>query len=286
MRKNKTFSITVPNVAGYIFKTIKVPNIVLDNKNKVNLANNAALDFIGSSIIGKNAAELIKVNEEMPAQSFFDHNFENRGVTALTPSGEKDCDMLLTVERDKYDEALCKVIVLRDMTEIYTDALTGIYNRRFLSENLTRSINHLSRSGDYLTLMMIDIDFFKKYNDTYGHAEGDHCLKMIAETLSQTVRNNVNFVARYGGEEFTAVLPNTDEAGAHEMAEKLLEDIRKLNIPHEQNAAAEFVTVSIGVAVGIVEHGNTGNTFIKQADEMLYKSKQNGRNQYSLKRFV
>ena len=128
--------------------------------------------------------------------------------------------------------------------EIYYDALTGIYNRRYFDENLERVIKSLSRSNGTLSLMMIDIDFFKKYNDTYGHSAGDNCLINIANTLYGITAREGDFVARYGGEEFAVVLPHTDENGARLFADLLLESVRKLGIPHEKSGAAHFVTIS------------------------------------------
>jgi len=164
--------------------------------------------------------------------------------------------------------------------EVEYDALTGIHNRRFFDKNMKRTISSLSRSGSLLSLLMIDIDFFKRYNDTYGHVEGDKCLKIVAQTLSRSITRADDFVARYGGEEFVVVLPNTDEQGAQLIAEKLLENIRNCNIPHEQNDAANCLTISIGATTGKAAYTHSTDDFVKKADEMLYKSKQNGRNRY------
>ena len=129
--------------------------------------------------------------------------------------------------------------------------------------------------------MMIDIDRFKLYNDTYGHGEGDNCLKSIARILSISIIRDADFVTRYGGEEFTIVLPYTDENGACIIAEKLLENIRNYNIPHNKSDIADYVTISIGIVTGKVKHSQKGNDYIKKADEMLYISKQRGRNKYT-----
>jgi diguanylate cyclase (GGDEF)-like protein len=169
--------------------------------------------------------------------------------------------------------------------EVDYDALTGIYNRRFFDNNMKRIISSLSRSESLLSIMMIDIDFFKRYNDTYGHLEGDKCLKIIAQTLSQNITRANDFVARYGGEEFIVVLPNTDEHGARLIADKLLNNIRNCNMPHEQNDAADCVTISIGVTTGKVTYLNNADDFVRKADELLYKSKQCGRNRYSFEQF-
>ena len=171
----------------------------------------------------------------------------------------------------------------KEVDKIYYDPLTGIYNRRFFDESLSRIIKSLSRSGSELSLMMIDIDFFKNYNDTYGHSEGDKCLITIAETLANTLTRNDDYVARYGGEEFVVVLPNTGEEGARMMAEKLLENVRSCNIPHESSSVAKYVTISIGVMTGIVEHTRCKDDYLRHADAMLYESKRNGRDRYFFK---
>jgi diguanylate cyclase (GGDEF)-like protein len=165
--------------------------------------------------------------------------------------------------------------------EVEYDALTGIYNRRYFNETMERIISTLSRSESLLSMLMIDIDFFKCYNDTYGHVEGDRCLKAVAQTLAQCITRAADFVARYGGEEFIAILPNTDEQGARLIAEKMIDNVRDLCLPHEKSEAAQYVTVSIGGTTGKVLHTHNSGDFVKKADEMMYKSKQEGRNRYS-----
>ena len=171
--------------------------------------------------------------------------------------------------------------ISKRLDQLHIDSLTGVYNRRFFDEKLKQMVESLPRSGDPLSLAMIDIDFFKKYNDTYGHGEGDECLKIVAKALSKAVMRDSDFVARYGGEEFVAVFPNTDEDGALVVAERLIESIRNCNIPHKENEIADCVTVSVGIATALVEHAKSGEALVKCADEQLYKSKQNGRNQYT-----
>jgi len=164
---------------------------------------------------------------------------------------------------------------------VHYDMLTGIYNRRFLEENLKRIFKLISRSGGMLSVLMLDIDYFKKYNDTYGHSQGDLCLKHVAETIVNTLSRTEDFAARYGGEEFTVVLPNASAKGAQMIAEKIMENVQALNIPHEKNEAASYVTVSIGITTGYVQHGQDSNAYLKCADEALYMSKNNGRNRYT-----
>jgi diguanylate cyclase (GGDEF)-like protein len=171
--------------------------------------------------------------------------------------------------------------ITKMLDNVNYDALTGIFSRRYFDENLIRLMKILSRSSSTLSLMMIDIDFFKNYNDTYGHNEGDKCLKAVAKALTDGITRSDDFVARYGGEEFVVVLPNTEEIGARLIANKLLENVRNRNIPHTNSAAADHVTVSIGVTTGNVGSMQIGEEYVKRADEMLYKSKNNGRNRYN-----
>ncbi|MDR2594212.1 MAG: diguanylate cyclase [Fibromonadaceae bacterium] len=165
------------------------------------------------------------------------------------------------------------------------DQITGIYNRRYLDGSLKKLIKLHSRTGSNLSLLMIDIDYFKRYNDTYGHGMGDNCLKSVASALSQCVVRDEDFIARYGGEEFTVVLPNTDMIGAQVVAEKLLEKIRECEIPHKASEVADYVTISIGGTTGIVNYSQNPQDYIKAADKALYESKKNGRNRYTFEDF-
>jgi diguanylate cyclase (GGDEF)-like protein len=169
--------------------------------------------------------------------------------------------------------------------KIFIDPLTEIYNRRYLDKNLKRVISLLSRSDASLGLMMIDIDHFKKYNDTYGHTKGDGCLKTIAATLKSSLTRADDFVVRYGGEEFAVVLPNTDESGARLIAGALLKNIQEQAIPHKTSDVADHVTISIGVTSGAVKHTHSADYWLRISDEMLYKSKQEGRNRYTFINF-
>ena len=168
---------------------------------------------------------------------------------------------------------------------VYVDPLTGIHNRRFFDIDLNIIMKTLSRSGGTLSMMMVDIDFFNKYNDRYGRSAGDDCLKTVAGILLKSVTREDDFVVRYGGEEFAVVLPNTDEPGVRMVAEKMLENVQACNIPHDKSGAAGIVTVSIGVTTGKVMPGHRADDFILRADELLYKSKQGGRNRYTYGEF-
>ncbi len=165
------------------------------------------------------------------------------------------------------------------------DQLTGIYNRRYMDGHLKKIIKSMVRANSNLSLLIIDIDYFKKYNDTYGHDAGDNCLRTVASTLSKCVSRDLDFVARYGGEEFAVVLPNTDKNGAHVIAEKLLEKVRECNMPHKASLIADCVTISVGGTTSIVKHFHHAQDYIKAADKALYESKKNGRNRYTFENF-
>ncbi|WP_151704223.1 diguanylate cyclase [Nitrincola alkalilacustris] len=158
------------------------------------------------------------------------------------------------------------------------DGLTGVPNRRRLDEALNNEWKRGMREQQSLAIIMSDIDFFKAYNDHYGHGAGDQCLKAVAKALFNTLNRPSDMMARYGGEEFIAVLPHTDLQGAMQMAERWRQSIEELQIPHECSAVAHHVTISLGCAAMIPSNNLTPQMLLKQADQMLYRAKKNGRN--------
>ena len=169
--------------------------------------------------------------------------------------------------------------------KVHYDVLTGIYNRRYVEESLQRIVKSSARSGKILSILLLDVDYFKKYNDFYGHSMGDDCLKAIAKVLSEAVKRADDFAARYGGEEFIIVLPDTDKAGAKLVGKSILENVRNLCIPHEESQASTHVTISIGSTTVYPVRSDKFKEYIKFADEALYVSKKNGRDQYTHKKF-
>jgi len=163
-----------------------------------------------------------------------------------------------------------------------TDTLTNTYNRRYVDENLNHLVKAVSRSNSMLTVMMIDLDFFKSYNKAYGHNKGDKCLITVAKIITKNLKRDNDFVARYGGEEFVIIMPNTDEKGAGMIAERLIEKVREWCIPHEKSEISDRVTISIGVTTGGGNYKYCGDDFIDKANEALQKSKQAGRNRYTV----
>ncbi|MDX1506349.1 MAG: diguanylate cyclase [Spongiibacter sp.] len=158
------------------------------------------------------------------------------------------------------------------------DGLTGIPNRRYFDERLAAEWRSAKRGSQPLSLILIDVDHFKAYNDHYGHVEGDTCLRRVAKALKLSVGRGRDIVARYGGEEFVCLLPETDLAGAEEMAEKLRSAVADLEISHKSSPVGNTVTISLGAAT-IVPTSLTGpETLLVRTDELLYKAKESGRN--------
>lgn len=159
------------------------------------------------------------------------------------------------------------------------DGLTGIANRRAFDQKLNMEWSNSRRNFMPLSLIMMDIDFFKAYNDTYGHQGGDECLQKVAVAIQNTIQRNADLVCRYGGEEFAAILPETDEDGARFVAEKIRQVIEDLGIPHTGSKISPSVTLSLGIATMIPDGNRVPADLLAAADQALYQAKQSGRNQ-------
>lgn len=160
------------------------------------------------------------------------------------------------------------------------DQLTQIANRRCFDRTFTLEWYRLMREQSPLSLLLCDIDYFKQYNDTYGHAAGDTCLKVVAQTFKQAVERSTDLVARYGGEEFAVILPHTDTDGAVRVAQKIHEAIQELCFPHIASAVSPYVTLSIGIATVIPSYDLNVLDLIEAADRALYQAKVGGRNRW------
>ncbi|EPK9763888.1 GGDEF domain-containing protein [Acinetobacter baumannii] len=162
------------------------------------------------------------------------------------------------------------------------DALTGLANRRYLDETLDNEWRRALRHETPLTIMMVDIDFFKPYNDSLGHLKGDQCLKDIATAISSIAARSGDLVARYGGEEFLLLFPMTNAQQAKIQAERLMNAIKKIAIVHPCSSVSPYVTISVGVATTIPLLNDSISAFVSRADHALYQAKTNGRNQYQI----
>ncbi len=162
----------------------------------------------------------------------------------------------------------------------YTDSLTGAHNRRYFNLVYDREIKRAKRGKNYITFMMLDIDFFKQYNDTYGHIKGDYALKSVVKVLKEVLKRPSDYVFRLGGEEFGVLLVDTDELDSAKMAQKICDRIKKEKIKHENSKVNDYLTISIGVICCIADEALDENALITCADNMLYKAKENGRDRY------
>ncbi|MEG0856195.1 MAG: tetratricopeptide repeat-containing diguanylate cyclase [Terrisporobacter sp.] len=160
-----------------------------------------------------------------------------------------------------------------------TDSLTKIQNRRALDEYLAGNLALYKETQMPISFMMIDIDFFKKYNDNYGHPEGDKVLEKVASSIKKSSRNS-DFVARYGGEEFIVIMLNTDEKEGINLVNRIIKNIYNLNIEHKYSEVSDRISLSIGLTTSYIGNHNDCDDYIKKADNALYEAKQSGRNKY------
>ncbi|MCX0431677.1 membrane-associated sensor domain-containing protein [Aeromonas veronii] len=158
------------------------------------------------------------------------------------------------------------------------DPLTGVANRRHFNIELERALAHSQQNGAPLSLILIDVDYFKCFNDHYGHQVGDMCLKEVAQALNRAVRTPSDLVARYGGEEFVLLLPNTDRQTASSVAQRLQDGLASLQLEHLASDVASWVTVSQGIAT--LQPGESASQLLERADQALYRAKELGRNQF------
>ena len=160
----------------------------------------------------------------------------------------------------------------------YQDGLTGLFNRRYFDERLkTETVRHF-REKQPLSLILGDIDHFKRYNDFYGHLQGDACLKQVAKCIGSSVARVTDANCRYGGEEFAIILPNTSIEESTIVAERLCLNIEKLKLPHEKSETSSFVTLTLGVVTIPAGQETSVDSIISSADKALYLGKSNGRN--------
>ncbi len=161
----------------------------------------------------------------------------------------------------------------------FQDGLTELANRRMFDLALDREWGRSQRDQLPLSLIMLDIDFFKQYNDHYGHQQGDECLKQIAQALNGVSKRSMDLIARYGGEEFVVLLPNTNNKQAIQLAKQCCSVVVEKQLPHNLSTVSNVVTISVGVGTVIPSVGSEPSTLVNSTDKLLYQAKNNGRNQ-------
>lgn len=206
------------------------------------------------------------------------------------------CDISLSLIRDESQQKIGVAAFVRDITErkisekvledirkdlermSFEDGLTGISNRRQFDRVYQKEWQRMQRYCKPLSVALLDIDYFKNYNDNYGHLGGDECLKLVAKTLRKFTKRSSDLVARYGGEEFVLLLPDTSLDAAVQLAERCRDAVRELKIPHEYSRTDSCITISAGVTSVVPNPSLSPNSLLSEADALLYLAKRNGRN--------
>ncbi|MEG2299614.1 MAG: sensor domain-containing diguanylate cyclase [Acinetobacter sp.] len=198
------------------------------------------------------------------------------------PDGEVDSlvGFMFDISERKKQEQELETLKKQLEEYSYQDGLTGIANRRFFEDSYQREWLNAQREQQPLTIMLLDIDYFKQYNDYNGHLLGDACLKQIAQILKKSVSRPRDLVARFGGEEFVLILPDTSQASAIEVVERILQSIRTADICHSSSPLDQRLSVSLGVKTIIPTQKNDKMAFLKEVDQNLYLAKEQGRNGY------
>lgn len=276
---------------------IPVPLFYKDREGRYLGCNKAFENFIGATkedIIGNTVYE---ISNENNAQTYADMDqqlFDNPGTQTYEYEYENQVNEKKYVIFNKvtYSNSLGEVKgligIINDITEIkkretelkektFFDSLTGIFNRRYFDENIEKEWKKCLRENESLCIIMADIDFFKKYNDYYGHQEGDNCLREVAQEIRISLLRPSDIAVRYGGEEFVIILPNTGINGALRVAERIRQNIVSLAIKHADSSVSEVVTLSQGIAE-MKTINDTVYECLRKADQSLYKAKNNGRN--------
>ncbi len=275
--------------------------IMMDDKGDISYWNAAAEKILGYSseeVIGKNLHKLLTPEKYHKAylKGFPDFQKTGKGnvvgktleLEAVRKGGD-DFPVELSLSSVKLRGKWHAVGIIRDITDrkqlerelknlSYIDGLTGVANRRHLDEVIEYEWKRMMRESKHVSMIMCDIDYFKAYNDTYGHHKGDDCLKIVANTLKIVVKRPADLVARYGGEEFAILLPGVNEKGAGIIAEKMRAKIESLGIIHSGSQACKVVTMSFGVSSIVPDSDSNTTDLIKTADYALYKAKKEGRN--------
>jgi diguanylate cyclase (GGDEF)-like protein len=191
-----------------------------------------------------------------------------------------DIHNLLIAQSEIHELATKKLETAYYELEILTnlDGLTNIYNRRYFNNRYLQEWRIMARKKQNLSLIICDIDYFKQYNDHYGHLVGDECIYKIAQTINNSIKRPADFVARYGGEEFVVVLPDTPLKGTIKVAENIKDSVQKLQIIHDKSAISPYISISLGVATIIPNIHIPPDTLITMADKALYMAKNTGRN--------
>ena len=244
----------------------------------INTALKSGLPLVLSNALHKSPLPLYS---QTATGTVMDRMHQSITITPIR-STNQDCFCLVQIADSSTSIKREKILRLHSEThkkEASTDSLTGIFNRRFFDEHYKLELSRAQRMQTPMSLVMLDIDFFKNYNDYYGHPSGDSALISVANCLKTMMQRSSDMAARYGGEEFIMVLPNFTQEKAQLFALAILAAVNKLNIPHRKSKVSDHITVSIGVSTYLPDAQCDALTLLNTVDLALYKAKQNGRNQ-------
>ncbi len=275
---------TLKEVAEFM-KLNKAPIVLVNNKSKGFTGVVTESDFTRKVAAKECSVNTIKIDAIMSApiktikgsatMADANNTMRQSGVRHLVVAENgKHIGLLSAINFFKYYEHVEKY--LSDLA--VNDGLTKIHNRRYFDEALAIEWRRAKREKLPLSLIMLDIDFFKKYNDSYGHQGGDECLIKVADIISSALRRPADLVARYGGEEFAIILPNVSEKDAIQFSETIRAEILKAEIEHKSSSISPFVTASLGVASIVPSSNSSHEELLQRADKALYNAKFKGRN--------
>ncbi|MDH5720475.1 MAG: sensor domain-containing diguanylate cyclase [Spirochaetia bacterium] len=284
--------------AAAVFSNIKEGIVITDTRGVIEDINSAFEEITGYSakdVLGKNINILntgtlnedfyMKMWNELREKGSWKGDFRNKKANGEMFVQESS----IVAIRNHKGNIIRYASIFSDITErkdaelvlkkmSITDGLTGIPNRRMFDDILKEETNRMMRTKGSLALVLIDVDFFKQYNDKYGHLAGDECLQKLARVFQNAARRSGELSARYGGEEFAVILPSIEKDRAFEFAERIRLDVEKLKIPHELSKAASYVTISLGVGYADGSVKITAEELLKKTDASLYEAKKQGRN--------
>ncbi|MBH8564171.1 diguanylate cyclase [Nostoc sp. CENA67] len=264
--------------AEQIWSSLKIPSIYVTGYSDVSTVERATLTFPFGYIL-----KPVRERELYVAIKTALNRYEREQF--LSSMLEEMKDKLITVDGELSIDTIHQSMLYKQMQAanlelqrlVNLDDLTQIANRRRFDECLHAEWHRLKREQMPLSLILCDIDFFKRYNDTYGHLAGDDCLRQVATALKSVVQRPADLIARYGGEEFVVILPNTKHQGAIHVARTILQAVRNLAIPHAESSVSKHVTISVGVVSIIPNLDLSPQDLMAAADKALYAAKQQGR---------
>lgn len=296
------------NMKKLVFSSSIHPVITLDHNFRIQAASESTFSCFGwedKELIGKDIFILFSKDNVEKYKTIFTELANNDAKKAKSHLSEApcvtkdnkvlDCEVVIhkILAHDNREEHIIYTVTLRDLSAqkerenklshlANHDGLTGLYNRRYFNEKIQEEWNLLMRINSPLSFIIIDIDFFKKYNDSLGHQAGDACLQSVSKVLKHVIKRTSDFPARYGGEEFVVLLPNTNSVGAQKIAEDIKQELLTLAMPHPGSEQYKIVTASMGINTAIPSNDSSIKEFIENADKALYHAKENGRNNYQI----